>query len=130
MERLSPYAYPGLKFEGMSDKQKFFLKRTGRKPVDEYIMERVSEHFGVSVEDIKRRTRVRRITHARHIYFYLCRKFTQLTLDEIGKPCAGLDHTSLIHGNNKIKDLIRVDSEVSADVHKLSNQVKLFVDHS
>lgn len=130
MERLSPYVYPGLKFEGMTDRQRFILKRTGRKPVDEFIMEQVCKEYGISADEIRKRTRVRRIAYARHVYFHLCRKYTDMTLDSICGPCSGLHHTAPIHGDNKIKGLIKVDSEVRAEVGKLSNIIKQFVDLS
>lgn len=82
-----------------------------RKITPELIIETVSEHFGISVADLKSASRDAKTTSARHIAMYLCRSMTDTPLKMIGSLLGGRDHSTVKHGVDKVsKDLENNDS--------------------
>ena len=55
------------------------------------------------IEDLKERCRKRRIARPRQLCFHLLRKHTDLSTVEIAE-IFGLDHTTIMHGSEKIAD--------------------------
>lgn len=77
----------------------------------ELIIQIVSEHFGVTPLDISSQKRNREIVYPRQIVMYLCRNMTEAPLQLIGKYLGGRDHTTIIHGSEKIiADILKNDS--------------------
>lgn len=62
----------------------------------------VSEHFGVKPEDITSKKRNSEFVLPRQIVMYLCRELTETSYVNIGKLLGKKDHTTIIHGVNKI----------------------------
>ena len=82
-----------------------------RKITPELIIDTVSEHFGVSVTDLKSASRDARTTNARHIAMFLCRTMTDTPLKTIGSLLGGRDHSTVKHGVDKMsKDMENNDS--------------------
>ena len=82
-----------------------------RKITPELIIETVSEHFGISVADLKSASRDAKTTSARHIAMYLCRSMTDTPLKMIGSLLGGRDHSTVKHGVDKVsKDMENNDS--------------------
>lgn len=72
----------------------------------------VAEHFGVSIEDIVSKKRNKEIALPRQVYMYLCRELTDVSLDSIGSNVGGRDHTTVMHGVDKIKEDINNNEEL------------------
>lgn len=82
-----------------------------RKITPELIIDTVSEHFSVSVTDLKSATRDAKTTNARHIAMFLCRTMTDTPLKTIGSLLGGRDHSTVKHGVDKMsKDMENNDS--------------------
>ncbi len=69
----------------------------------DYIINVVSEHFDISVEDIKSNKRSSRIVFPRQIAMFLCRDLTDNALKTIGQYIGNRDHTTVKHGIEKIE---------------------------
>ena len=54
---------------------------------------------------------------------YLARKFTNLSLQEIGGYLGGRDHTTVMHANEKIRKLKKTDRNISSTLRKLENEL-------
>ena len=85
----------------------------------ETIKEIVESYFEIS---ISRNTRKRQYVEARAIYFKLCREFTQLSLEQIGKS-VNRDHASVLHGVRSINTWVQVDKRMSNSMHILRNKI-------
>ncbi len=72
----------------------------------------VAEHFGVSIEDIVSKKRNKEIVIPRQVYMYLCRELTDVSLDNIGNNIGGKDHTTVMHGIEKIKENIDINEDL------------------
>lgn len=69
----------------------------------EYIINTVAEHFDLSPADIIGGKRTSKIVHPRQIAMYLCREMTSVPLISIGKCLGNRDHTTIMHGIEKIE---------------------------
>ena len=66
------------------------------------IIEVVSEHFQISLDQMISKNRSNEIARPRQIAMYLCKNMTDIPLDSIGTLLGGRDHSTIIHGINKI----------------------------
>ncbi len=55
---------------------------------------------------------------------YLARKHTSLSLEEIGGYMGGRDHTTVMHADEKIRNLKKLDRNISATLRKLETTIK------
>ena len=85
----------------------------------ETIKEIVESYFEIS---ISRNTRKRQYVEARAIYFKLCRDFTQLSLEQIGKS-VNRDHASVLHGCRSINTWVEVDKRINNNMRILKNKI-------
>lgn len=68
----------------------------------EFIIQVVSDHFNLTPLDITSQRRNKEIVYPRQIVMYLCRSMTDTGLQNIGKALGGRDHTTILHGIEKI----------------------------
>ena len=68
----------------------------------EFIIQVVSDHFNLTPLDITSQRRNKEIVYPRQIVMYLCRNMTDTGLQNIGKALGGRDHTTILHGIEKI----------------------------
>lgn len=82
-----------------------------REITAQLIIEVVSEHFHISVDQMISKTRSSEIARPRQIAMYLCKTMTSASLDVIGQLLGGRDHSTIIHGIKKVtKDYEENDS--------------------
>lgn len=85
-----------------------------RKITPELIIQVVADHFGITPLDISSQKRNKEVAFPRQIVMYLCQNMTGASLQEIGKYLGGRDHTTIIHGRDKIAaDLKKNDNLVN-----------------
>lgn len=80
----------------------------------EAVLRMVAHHFGFDVEDIKGPCRRQDLVLARHLTIYIIREHLGESWKRIGQRLGGRDHTSIIHGFRKMKQLLNVDHEARA----------------
>jgi chromosomal replication initiator protein len=79
----------------------------------EFIVEVVSEHYNLTPAEIYSKDKSRNISYPRQIVMYLCRKLTDLSVTEIGKILGNRDHSTVLHGYDKVA----TDMEKDASLH-------------
>lgn len=95
-----------------------------RKQVDpEEIVRLVSETFGVSVERIISKERTREVALPRQIAMYLMREELKISLPQIGEILGGRDHTTIMHGCDKVAELLQTDDRVLRRVMELRERM-------
>ncbi|MCD8151485.1 MAG: chromosomal replication initiator protein DnaA [Clostridiales bacterium] len=87
------------------------------------IVEVVSEHFGITVDQIISKSRSRDIAKPRQIAMYLCKNMTDLPLDSIGQLLGGRDHSTVIHGIKQVTDDISSDSTFQQTVETVRKKI-------
>jgi chromosomal replication initiator protein len=75
---------------------------TSRNITPSLIIDVVSEHFGVRPEDVASKKRNSEFVLPRQVVMYLCRELTDTPYAAIGKLLGKKDHTTIMHGVNKI----------------------------
>ena len=73
-----------------------------REITAQLIIEVVSEHFHISVDQMISKNRSSDIARPRQIAMYLCKTMTSDSLDVIGQLLGGRDHSTIIHGIKKV----------------------------
>ena len=89
----------------------------------QYILDIVADHFGLSIEDLRGSKRSKNIAWPRQIAMYLIRQYTDSNFTDIGKLLGGRDHTTVIHGHDKIKDELQTDEELRSVIHLLKKKI-------
>ena len=87
------------------------------------IMDVVSRHFGLKIDDFKSKKRSRDIAFPRQIAMYLCRELTDMSLPQIGSEFGGRDHTTVMHAFSKISDNVDNDYEIRRTVEELRRNI-------
>ncbi len=88
------------------------------------IMAQTSAYFGLSMEDLCGASRSRVLVQARQIAMYLCRELTDLSLPKIGQQFGGRDHTTVMHADRKIRQLMSERRSTFNQVTELTNRIK------
>lgn len=82
----------------------------------------VSDHYGISVNELTSKVRRKPIVFARHLCMYLMRENTSFSLEQIGGYFSR-DHSSVIHAVKKIKEQISKDSTASQLVDGMTSRL-------
>jgi chromosomal replication initiator protein len=88
------------------------------------IIAQTAAYFGLSIEDLCGGSRSRVLVTARQIAMYLCRELTDLSLPKIGQQFGNRDHTTVMHADRKIRQLMAERRSVYNQVRELTNRIK------
>lgn len=94
-----------------------------REVTPELILDIVSEHFGISVKDIKSNKRNAEIAVPRQISMYLIRSMTETSLKAIGVILGGKDHSTIKYGVEKIASEIEEDEVLSNTINIIKKKI-------
>ncbi len=87
------------------------------------VLKVISEHFDVTIEDLKGSSRRREVSTSRQIGMYLMRQHTDLSLPKIGEVFGGKDHTTVMYSCDKIAQLKENDSSMMQTLRQLSDLI-------
>lgn len=99
----------------MDDIKDLILTDEKVKITNDYIINIIIEHYGVSLEEITSMNRSKKIAKVRFICIYMCRKLTNSSYSEIGDK-VGKDRTSAMHGYNKIEKELETDVSLQNEI--------------
>jgi len=88
------------------------------------IMAQTSAYSEFSIDDLRSANRSRDLVLARQIAMYLCRELTEMSLPMIGKEFGGRDHTTVMHADRKIRELMAQKHAVYNQVTELTARIK------
>ncbi len=88
------------------------------------IMAQTAAYFGLTLDDLQGQSRSRVLVTARQIAMYLCRELTDLSLPKIGQQFGGRDHTTVMHADKKIRQLMAERRAIYNQVTELTNRIK------
>ena len=87
------------------------------------IISMVAEHFDVTVDDLCGNKRNSKIVTPRQIAMYLCREIISTPLKSIGKCLGNRDHTTIMHGIDKIEKEINNDENLKNTIETLKKKI-------
>jgi len=88
------------------------------------IMAQTAAFFGLTMDDLCGASRSRVLVTARQIAMYLCRELTELSLPKIGQLFGGRDHTTVMHADRKIRQLMSERRTIYDQVTELTNRIR------
>ncbi|MCM1049330.1 MAG: chromosomal replication initiator protein DnaA [Clostridiales bacterium] len=94
-----------------------------REVTTSLIIEVVAEYFKIKPEDITSKRRNSEFVQARQIVMYLCRELTDTSFSSIGKILGKKDHTTVIHGVNKINEEIVNNEELKNKIDSIKKKI-------
>ena len=89
----------------------------------EYIISVVSEHYGVTPADLSGNKRNSKIVMPRQVAMYLCREIISTPLKNIGKALGNRDHTTVMHGIEKIENELQNDDNLKNTIDILKKKI-------
>jgi chromosomal replication initiator protein len=88
------------------------------------IMAQTEAYFSLTIDDLCGTSRSRALVNARQIAMYLCRELTELSLPKIGQTFGGRDHTTVMHADRKIRELMAERRSIYNQVNELTTRIK------
>ncbi len=88
------------------------------------IMASTASYFSLSIDDLCGTSRSRVLVNARQIAMYLCRELTDLSLPKIGQTFGGRDHTTVMHADRKVRQMMAERRSIFNQVTELTNRIK------
>ncbi|MGN6711423.1 chromosomal replication initiator protein DnaA [Anaerocolumna jejuensis] len=89
----------------------------------ELIVDVIAEHFNITTNEIYSVNKSRNIAYPRQIAMYLCRKLTDFSLSDIGKVMGNRDHTTILHGVDKVEKNIKKDPSMQNTIDVLTKKI-------
>ena len=68
------------------------------------LLEFIAAERGVTVDELLGQNRSSKIAEPRQLAMYLLREFNEISLPQIGEILGGRDHTTVMHGINKVRE--------------------------
>ncbi len=91
----------------------------------EAILEVAAAYFGIAIADLTGRSRSAKIALQRQMVMYVMREETGASLPQIGAALGGRDHTTIMHGFDRVATDIEADPELRRQVTELREKLYL-----
>ena len=88
------------------------------------ILEKVSERYGFTVEEITGKSRRRPLVISRQVAMYVVRELTELSYPAIGRVFGDRDHTTVMHAVSKIEALMAERKAIFHQVQALVQELR------
>ncbi len=90
----------------------------------ETIQKVVAEYFSLSYTDLKGKKRTKAISFPRQLAMYIAREITEYSTTELGMEFGGRDHTTVMHGCQKIEERLKAEPSLESTILKLTKMIK------
>lgn len=89
------------------------------------IIDAVVKRYNVKVSDLQGKRRNQSVSLPRQLSMYLARRMTNLSLEEIGGYFGGRDHTTVLHAERKIEEMLRTDKSLKGALQALEQEIRM-----
>ena len=89
----------------------------------DYILSVISKYSGLSLEDLRKKTRKKSVSQNRQIACYFLLKYTYLTTTKVGQ-IFDLDHSTVVYSRKNISSLIRFDKQIERFCNSIESEIK------
>ena len=90
----------------------------------EMIQRVVAEYFNISLNELRGKKRTKAIVLPRQIAMYIAREMTEFSTTEVGLEFGGRDHTTVMHGCQRVESRMNSDSTLEPIIQNLIRKVK------
>ena len=84
----------------------------------------VCDYYGITYIDLNGQRRTKQCAKARHVAFYLARSLTGMSFMQVGKLIGGRDHTTVMHGFERIEEQRKADGAMNDEISELERTLK------
>jgi chromosomal replication initiation ATPase DnaA len=109
----------------MAEQKKYIAKLAGvaasTMPKLEEVLSTVCKYYAVSADEMRGNGRTYPLFQYRQIYYFLCREYGH-SLTQTGIHIRK-DHTSVLHGSRKIKEMMETDVILSGDINEIRQKI-------
>ncbi len=109
--------------EAINDIKDLIVTEGKNSLTNDYIINIVIEHYGITLEEINSKNRSMKISNARQMCMYLCRKLTHSSYESIGASLGKRDRTTVMHGCDKIEKELENNSSLQTEVELLISHI-------
>lgn len=88
------------------------------------VLKTVAKQFSVSVVEMRSKKRSKTLVLARNVVFYLARKLTDATFQEIGREFSNRDHTTTLRGARDVAEALETDAELRFQVREIVEKLR------
>ena len=88
------------------------------------VARRVAAEWGVTPEALSGKRRTKEVVEPRQVAMHLCREILGMTLADIGAVFGGRDHSTVIHGLERVQAEMRFNPAFSARVRRLEESFR------
>lgn len=88
------------------------------------VISMITGEFSITARDLTGKSRTQKISLPRQIAMYLCREYTDHSLEEVGRFFGNRDHTTVLYAVTKIKKRAQTDKMFKELLAKLSNRLE------
>jgi chromosomal replication initiator protein len=113
-------------FELAKEILKDMVKEIYVKVTPDAVVEKVSNYFNISREDLKRGRRSKNLVLPRQIAMYLIRELTDLSLPEIGISLGAKHHTTILYAHKKLKEQLKTNEKLKLIINTIKQEIKGF----
>ncbi len=87
------------------------------------IMEAVADFYSLKLSDLQGKRRQKSVAQPRQVCMFFGRKYTSLSLEEIGGYFGGRDHTTVMHAVRTIEERIRMNTQLADQIRTLEDRL-------
>lgn len=90
----------------------------------ETIQKVVAEYFSLSYADIRGKKRTKAISFPRQLAMFIAREITEYSTTELGIEFGGRDHSTVMHGCQKIEERLKAEPTLEMTINKIKELIK------